>query len=109
MKLRKFVCRLHSRLQFKGAVCRKYPISMGSNGRLKPRKLLHLIEHIGNKTTQDSFQYYCFDVDGAIAYQTEVLFWTYPVQNVHRIDYSGRNALTFKSYGRKVLEENLAI
>ena len=32
----------------KGAFCRKSPISMGRNGRLKPGKLLDPIGHIGD-------------------------------------------------------------
>ena len=34
--------------------CRISAISTGRNGRLKPAKLLTLVEHIGNKTRQPS-------------------------------------------------------
>ena len=34
---------------FEKGFCRKSPISTGMNGRLKPGKLLNLIEHIGIK------------------------------------------------------------
>ena len=38
----------------KGAFCRKSPISTGRNDRLKPGKLLNLIEQIGDKIRQFS-------------------------------------------------------
>ena len=56
----------------KGAFCRKSPISMGKKDRLKPGKLLNLFYVSGIK--EDSFQYHCFDNQGAGLFQTPDIF-----------------------------------
>ena len=56
----------------KGAFCRKSPTLTGRNDQLKPGILLNLLWHIGIK--QDSFQYHCFDIQGAGFFQTQDVF-----------------------------------
>ena len=53
MEILLFVFTRFSRFS-KGVFCRKSSIWMGRNDRLKPGKLLSLIEHIENKTRQFS-------------------------------------------------------
>ena len=51
----------------KGSFCRKPPFSTGRNDRLKPGKLLNLIDISGIK--QGSFQLHCFDIQGSGFFQ----------------------------------------
>ena len=43
------------------------------NGQLKPRKLLNLTESIGYK--QNSFQYQCFHIQGAVVSQAGKVYY----------------------------------
>ena len=47
-----------------GTYCRKFPISTGRNGRLKPGKSLNITKHIGNRTT-----HFSTDLRGAVGFQ----------------------------------------
>ena len=73
-KLRRF-CSLFS-LVLAGfserAFKRKPQISTKRNDRLQGGELLNVIEHIGSK--KESFQYHCFDIQGAVAFQTRFFF-----------------------------------
>ena len=61
----------------KGAFCRKSPISMDSNFRLKPGKLQNLIGLIGNKARH--FQCYYSDIQGEAFFKRRTFLWTHPV------------------------------
>ena len=65
----------------KGALWRKYPISTGRNGQLKPGKLLKKFDVPGIK--QDSFQRHYYDIQGGQFFKCRTFF-----SLIHPVAYS---------------------